>query len=50
LLELFDGIQCHTVKKPGVIDGHFPPNFTPLQSQVLHLLGGKMGDYAMADD
>jgi transposase len=50
LLELFDGVQCHTVKKPGVVDEYFPPNFTPLQSQVLHLLGGKMGDYAVADD
>ena len=50
LLELFDGVQCHTVKKPGVIDEYFPPNFTPLQSQVLQLLGGKTGDYAVADD
>ena len=50
LLELFDGVQCHTVKKPGVVDEYFPPNFTPLQSQVLQLLGAKMGDYAVADD
>ena len=50
LLELFDGVQCHTVKKPGVADEHFPPNFTPLQSQVLNLLEVKTGDYAAAGD
>ncbi|MFH1726568.1 MAG: hypothetical protein ABII00_18310 [Elusimicrobiota bacterium] len=50
LLELFDGIQYHMVKKPGVVDEHFPPNFTRLQSQVLHLLGVKKGKYAVAQD
>jgi len=50
LLELFEGVQYHTVKKPGIADEHFPPNFTSLQSQVLNLLGVKTGDYAAAGD
>lgn len=50
ILELFDGIQCHTVRKPGIVDQDFPPNFTPMQRKILDLLGVKTARYAVADD
>lgn len=50
VLDLFDGIQCHTVRKEGFMDEAFPPNFTPLQSRVLDLLEVKTTNYAVADD
>lgn len=50
ILELFDRIQCHTVRKPGVVDQDFPPNFTRMQRKILDLLGVKTARYAVADD
>lgn len=50
ILELFDGIQCHAVRKPGVVDQDFPPNFTRMQRKILDLLGVQTARYAVADD
>jgi len=50
ILELFDGIQYHTIRKPGVVNENFPPDFTPLQKKILDLLGVNVANYANTGD
>ena len=46
ILDIFDGLQHHRLRKDGTIQTEFPPEFSPLQGGILKLLGVRERDYA----
>lgn len=45
ILEIFEGVQGHRLCQKGTRPTYFPPTLSPLQTQLLELLGVKTTDY-----
>lgn len=47
MLEVFDGVQRHTLRKKGVTQEEFPPELSKMQRRLLQLMGVREADYTV---
>lgn len=45
MLEVFEGVQRHTLRKHGVTQEEFPPELSKMQRRLLQLMGVREADY-----